>query len=157
MHVSSEALISEVGIPLATFVLCFLSAVVPLIHAELYLITVSALSPPELLPALAVLGAVGQILGKCLVYLGGRGFLRISSRIEAAAARHKHKIEKWKHGDAALIFVSSFTGFPPFMFVSALAGMFRIRFRTFFAFGFLGRLGRFTLALAFPQLIKSLL
>jgi membrane protein YqaA with SNARE-associated domain len=149
----TDALVSDLGIPLATFVLCFLSAVIPLIHAELYLITVSVLSPPETLPLLAVLGALGQILGKLILFYGGRGTLRLSARVQRIVDRYHHKMEGagW-----ALVFVSSFTGFPPFMIISVLAGMFEVRLRTFLVFGFLGRLLRFAIALAFPQLVKDL-
>ena len=153
----SDTLIRDLGIPLATFVICFLSTIIVVIHAELFLIAVSALSPPEALPALALLAALGQILGKSLVYLGGRGILRLSARLQRAAERCKPKIERWKHGHAGLILASSFTGLPPFALVSVLAGALAIRFRTFLVFGFLGRLGRFAIVLAFPQLIVGLL
>jgi len=154
----SEQLIRELGLPIGTFVLCFLSAIIPLIHAELYLITVSALSPPAGLPVLALLAALGQMLGKCVMYLSGMGILKIPQRrFQAAMARYQEKVTRWRQKPDILIFVSSFTGLPPFFFISILAGTMRIPFARFWVVGFVGRLLRFSLALAFPQAVKSLL
>jgi membrane protein YqaA with SNARE-associated domain len=153
----SDALVRELGIPLATFLACLLSTVIPVIHAELFLIAVSALSPPAALPGLALLAALGQMLGKSAMYVGGDGIRRASARLQRATARYRRKMERWRHGDAGLVLVSSFTGLPPFALISVVAGAFEIRFRTFFLFGFAGRLGRFGIVLALPQVVKGLL
>lgn len=153
----SDALVRDLGIPMATLVVCFLSTVILVIHAELFLIAMSALSPPEALPLLVLLAALGQMAGKSLVYLGGSGALRLSERLQRASARWREKIARWRGANAQLILMSSFTGLPPFMLVSVVAGALQIRFRTFLLCGFIGRLGRFSIAVAFPQLVRQLL
>lgn len=145
------------GLPLAAFVVCFASAIVPLIHAELFLVGVSAVVSPGALVMIAGLATAGQILGKVAVYGGGCGALKVfGERMRRVTHRCHERLERWRHGDRALVFVSSLTGLPPFLFVSAAAGMMRIRLRTFVVYGFVGRLMRFGLVLAVPQIIRAL-
>ena len=126
-------------------------------HAEAYLIAVSALAPPALSWALVVAGTAGQMVGKATMYGAGRGALHLPGewlrrRLAMAAARYQGH----RHLGGALIFVSASTGFPPFYAVSVAAGMLRMPFAEFVLLGALGRFLRFTAAVFLPHLIKSL-
>jgi len=139
-----------------TFLYCVGSAVIPVMHAEAYLITVSALSPPAVAWALVVAATAGQMVGKLAMYAAGRGALRIPNawlqrRIAAAAARYEGR----RNIGNGLIFISSSTGLPPFYVISVAAGMLRVPVPSFILFGAAGRFIRFTLAVFLPQLIKA--
>jgi len=140
----------------ATFVYCIGSAMIPVLHAEAYLIAVSALSPPAVAWALVIAATAGQMVGKVLMYFAGRGALRLPSewlraRIAAAEARYSGS-RKIGNG---LIFVSASVGLPPFFFVSVAAGMLRVPLPSFIVFGTAGRFIRFAVAVFLPQLLKS--
>ncbi len=133
---------------------CLTSAVIPLLHAEAYLITVSALTPPALSWALVLAGTAGQMAGKVIMYGAGRGALRLPGerlqrRLAAAAARYEGRR---KLGNA-LIFLSASTGLPPFFVISVVAGMLRVPLVTFIFFGTVGRFLRFAVAVFLPHLI----
>jgi membrane protein YqaA with SNARE-associated domain len=143
-------------IVLGTFVYCVGSAVIPVLHAEAYLIAVSALTSPALSWTLVVSATAGQMVGKVIMYGAGRGALRLPSerlqrRLAAAAARYQGK----RTLGNALIFLSSATGLPPFYVISVAAGTLRVPLATFILFGTAGRFLRFALAVFLPQLIKS--
>ena len=76
---------------LGTFAFCVGSAVIPVLHAETYLITASLLAPPELRWLLVIAATSGQMLGKVGMYYAGRGMKlipgeRMQRRIQLAAA-----------------------------------------------------------------------
>lgn len=140
---------------LGTFAYCVASAVIPVFHAEAYLITMSALLPPVLGVPLVLAGTLGQMIGKAAMYFAGRGVVRLpGERMHRLVA----KAEEWGRNrpgvEGSLVFVSASTGFPPFYVVSIACGMLNVRFGPFFALGFLGRLARFTVAVLIPQLVK---
>ena len=139
---------------MGTFVYCLGSAVFPLLHAEAYLITVSALTPPALSWGLVLAGTAGQMVGKVIMYGAGRGVVRLPSerlqrRLEAAAARYEGRR---KLGNA-LILLSASTGLPPFFVTSVVAGMLRVPLVPFIFFGAVGRFLRFAVAVFLPHLI----
>jgi membrane protein YqaA with SNARE-associated domain len=141
---------------LGTFGYCVASAVIPIFHAEAYLVAASLLVPPELLWPLVIASATGQMVGKTGMYFGGRGVLlipgeRMQRRIQEATARYR---EKGKVG-GLLVFVSSTTGFPPFYIISIAAGMLKFPLVPFVIFGLAGRLIRFAVAVFLPQLLKG--
>jgi membrane protein YqaA with SNARE-associated domain len=153
-----QGLLTATGLYVTTFVVCLVSAVVPLVHSETYLLAVSALTPPSAVVPVALLAAAGQMAGKTALYFVGRGALRLPVR------RHEAKIEEWrarlerrKGRSDVLIFVSALGGFPPFYIVSVLAGVLRFSLREFLVWGSLGRSLRFGVVFAFPQLVKGLL
>ena len=74
--------------------------------------------------------------------------------------RHEKKIEKvqrkfleWEKRTHTLIFVSAFTGFPPFYAATVVAGMLRLSFAWFTIVGTAGRTLRFLAIVYFPQLV----
>jgi len=103
-----------------------------------------------------VLGmTIGQMIGKVLIYLAGRGAIRMplreSYKERLAAARER--LERSRLGTVPFLFVSASTGWPPFYVVSILAGVLRLGFWGFFVPGLLGRFVRFAVIAAFPQLL----
>lgn len=140
---------------LGTFVYCIASAVIPVFHAEAYLITMSALLPPVFGLPLVLASAMGQMIGKAAMYLMGRGVVRLpGERMHRLVA----KADEWGRNrrgvEGSLVFVSASTGFPPFYVTSIACGMLKVPFGPFFWLGFLGRLLRFTVAVLIPQLLK---
>jgi len=146
----------HVLVVLGTFAFCVGSAVIPVMHAEAYLVGASLLAPPELRWPLVIAGATGQMLGKVGMYFAGRGALlipgdRMQHRIQQATARYRDK----KDVGNALIFVSSASGFPPFYIISIAAGMLNYPLVPFILLGLLGRFIRFSVAVFLPQFLKG--
>ena len=139
---------------LATFAYCVGSAVIPLLHAEAYLVTASLLAPEELRWALVIAATSGQMLGKVGMYFAGRGVQlipgeRMQRRIEAAKQRYGDK----NPIGSGLVFVSAASGFPPLFLVSIAAGVVTFPLWTFVIFGVAGRFIRFALAVFLPHLV----
>ena len=142
---------------LGTFAYCIASAVIPVFHAEAYLITMSALLPPVFGIPLVLAGTTGQMIGKAAMYFAGRGVVRLPGQ---RMQRLGEKAEAWGRDrpgiEGSLVFVSASTGFPPFYVTSIACGMLKVPFLPFFTLGFLGRLARFTVAVLIPQVLKRL-
>jgi membrane protein YqaA with SNARE-associated domain len=144
---------------LAALGVCLLSAVVPFVNAELYLLAASSLVAPQLAPALVVAGALGQMLGKSLMYHAGRGALRLpSERLRRMVASVEERYRQGGTGGAAVggtvILASAGIGLPPFYVVSIACGILRIPFALFFSLGLIGRLARFGVIVLGPQLVR---
>ncbi|MEV0458956.1 hypothetical protein [Catellatospora methionotrophica] len=152
-----------------------LSAFLPIIPAEPYLITAGATTDAAPM-ALGIAAAAGQTAGKVLIFLGARGAIRsawlqhrASRRNRAAAdsppgrqatmlARPKAAVARLirlmdRPGPAAgVLLVSAVTGLPPLLATSVYLGRTPMRPAAFAAICLLGRTIRFvTVALA-PQL-----
>ncbi len=145
---------------LTTFGVCALSAVVPVVNSEIYLLAASALAPPELAVPLIVAAASGQMLGKSIMYFAGVGALRLpSERLRRMVARVEQRYRTAGKGGATLgggiILLSAVVGLPPFYVVSIACGLFRIPFMQFLLLGTLGRLVRFTVIVLAPQAYKA--
>ena len=146
----------ELATWLTTLGVCALSAIVPLVNAELYLVAASAVAQRNLVVPLIVAAAVGQMAGKLVMYFAGRGAMqlpneRLRRAVSAVEARFR---ERAALGDT-LILASSFLGIPPFYLVSVACGMFRVNVFRFAAIGLAGRLARFTLIVLAPQFVKG--
>ncbi len=146
-----------------TFLFCLLSAVVPVANAELYLVGVSLASDASPVP-LALAAALGQMVGKMLFYLVGRGAVDLSRlRREGTAngrwATRMERVQAWcdRHvwGPTAVTAVSAVAGLPPFAVVSVLAGTLRMRWWLFAGVGLVGRFGRFLAVLLAPGLLPD--
>lgn len=148
---------SDWSVVVATFVYCVGSAVIPLMHAEAYLIAASALTPPTLSWALVFAATAGQMVGKVVMYGAGKGVLRLPSermrrRLAALTARYEDhsSVGNW------VIFLSAASGLPPFYAISVAAGMLRVPLGRFILLGATGRFLRFTGAVFLPHLIKQM-
>lgn len=136
-----------------TFFFCVGSALIPVLHAEAYLVAATLIVPPELHWPLVVAAASGQMVGKVGMYLAGRGLLmlpgkRMADRIAAATAKYR---DKGSLG-SGLVFVSAAAGLPPFYIVSIAAGMLHFPLPRFVLLGLIGRAIRFAVAVFLPHL-----
>ena len=152
----SQAAATPLGLIWVSFVVCFVSGFLPLVNAEAYLLSVSALSPPHVAVPLTLAGALGQMLAKALLYLSGRGILRLplgrhGDTVKRKMEQTRAKIERHRAHAGSLMFVSAFVGLPPFYFVSILAGTLRLPFGLFFGVGLVGRILRFGVFVFLPQ------
>ena len=137
---------------LGTFAFCVGSAMIPLLHAETYLVTASLVAPPELRWPLVIAATTGQMLGKVGMYYAGRGVRlipgeRMQRRIQQATARYREKSQI----GSGLVFLSASSGFPPFYVVSIAAGMLTFPLMPFIIFGYAGRFIRFAVAVFLPH------
>ncbi len=156
MDLSSVAAFTPAQVYLLTFVWSFVSGFVPLVNTEAYLLSVSALSPSSSLLPIVVSSTTGQMCAKLLLFLAGRGAIRLPlGRYQEKVEKVRASLAQREGGTDVALFLSAFTGLPPFYAVSILAGMLRIRVAHFLVPGFLGRLARFTLVFLFPQLVKG--
>ncbi|MGH3321840.1 MAG: hypothetical protein ACRDN9_17035 [Streptosporangiaceae bacterium] len=150
---------------LVTYGTCFVSAFVPVVNAEAYLLGVAAFTDVSSLWVLALMAALGQMTGKLVFYCVGRGALALPwvARKGERAGRWRARLEAWQaraneHRVWAfvLVAVSAFIGLPPFALVSVLAGTLRLRALLFTVLGLAGRFARFSVVLAVPGLTSAL-
>ena len=140
----------------STIVICFASALIPVINIEVYVIFLGSVAPRPLLPALLITATLSHMAGKSLMYFAARGFERLPAGwLKQRIAVAKVKLEQKQTLGTAVVFVSALTGIPPFYLTSVAAGALRFNFTSFFAMGFLGRLVRFAALIALPQLALS--
>ena len=140
----------------------FVSAFVPLVSIELTLVAAAATTRSDgLVFVLVVAAAIGQMLGKSCIFLGGRGVsLRAKPHTPDRRVRGERlgrllaRAGRRRAAAASTVLVSAFSGLPPFALVSALAGAWRIRLAQFFALGFAGRSARFAGVLVVPHLMS---
>ena len=145
---------------LTTFGVCALSAVVPIVNSEIYLLAASAMAPRELAIPLVLAAASGQMLGKSIMYFAGVGALRLpSERLRRMVGQVEARYQAAGRGGATLgggiILLSAVVGLPPFYVVSIACGLFRIPFAQFFVLGLIGRLVRFGVIVFAPQAWKA--
>jgi membrane protein YqaA with SNARE-associated domain len=139
----------------ASFVVSFVSGFLPLINTEAYLLSVAALSSAPALPVIA-LATLGQMAAKFLLYLGGRGLLRLpQSRRYETLDKLRERLERRRGSRNLLIFLSALVGFPPFYPVTILAGVVKVPVVEFLAASLVGRFLRFGAFFLFPQLLRG--
>ena len=151
---SGEELVLRLGLPVATFVYCIASGIIPVVNAEIFLVGVAAVAPPSSLWMVALVGALGQMVAKTIMYLGGRGVFRLPmGKRKVDLEKVRARVERWRSKDL-LVFVSAGLGLPPFYVIAILAGTMHFPFARFLLAGFAGRLVRFSLLLSVPQLAR---
>lgn len=154
---SFQDLISQFGVLTGTLMVCFVSGFVPVVNAELYLLLVATMIPTSMFVPVLLLATVGQMTAKSLIYLTGKGVIRLPiKKLEHGVARMEERMENWEAGIGTFMFISAFSGFPPFYISTFAAGAMRLRFNYFLITGFSGRLLRFGVIMFFPQLFKEL-
>ncbi|SEC61012.1 membrane protein YqaA, SNARE-associated domain [Nocardioides exalbidus] len=126
------------------------SALLPLINIEIIL-TGAVSQAPGHEWALVIAATIGQMLGKILWYWGGTHVERapwVNRQLQKPAA--KASLDKWHERaegrpwfTAGLLFVSAFSGFPPYAVTAVLAGILRVPMWIFLVTGTLGRGLRF--------------
>ena len=150
----------ELGLIGGVLVLAFVSAFIPVVSIELALVAAAATgSSGRLLLAQVLAAAAGQMLGKSCFFLGGRGVLDWRKRNKASRPPRSERLSRLmaraarqRAAAVSTVFLSAFTGLPPFALVSALAGAWRLRLASFFVVGLAGRSARFGGVLLVPQM-----
>jgi membrane protein YqaA with SNARE-associated domain len=136
---------------LSLFGVSVLSALVPLVNLEVYLVGLGAIASPGHVWLLALIAGVGQMVGKTAWYFLGANALRwgwIRRKVEKPKAQAKLELWRTRTQDrplwsALLVFVSGFSGFPPFAIVAVLAGQLRMNLGIFLVVGVASRSLRF--------------
>ena len=73
-----EELVGKVGVYAASFVVGFVSGLVPFVNSEVYLVAVSPMVTRPALAPIALLSAAGQMVAKTIIFYAGRGVFKIN-------------------------------------------------------------------------------
>ena len=140
---------------LGTFVVALLSGVVPVVNIEVYLVAVGSLSQASPV-RVTILVTLGQMLGKCLLYLSGRGLINLSFWPSwKSLEKTRDALDRNKGRTEGLVFMSALTGLPPFFALSVLAGVVKMPILRFLTPGTLGRGLRFALVLLASRFLQK--
>lgn len=141
---------------LTSFAICGAGALIPFLNTEVYLIGASALAPRALWAPLVIAGTAGAMAGKVLLYFAGRGVVKLpGGRVQRGMEAMQARMEARPTAGKLLYAVSALVGLPPFYVTTFAAGAVRMNFVFFLVVGFVGRLIRFAIVVALPQLAKS--
>lgn len=137
-----------------TFGVCIVSALVPVVNAELVLLGAVALVPRRWAIPLAVAATLGQMTGKVVVYYVGKGALHLPGGwIKRAAAKAERTLTKREGMETTVYFVSAVFGVPPYYLVALASGMVDFPMARFVSLGLAGRFIRFSAIALFPGLL----
>ena len=150
---------------LALLLIGVASALVPLINIEAYLSVRAAVASVDTIWVMSLVAAVGQMIGKVVWYYLGASSLQWGwVRRRAEKPKNAARLEIWRARTherpvltGALVFVSAFTGFPPFAVLSVLAGQLRMNLPLFLALGLVGRWLRFAAVLGGAEWLSGLM
>jgi len=132
------------GTHVATFLYALAGGVIPVFNVEAYLLALVALAPQTAVLPTVLCAASGQMTAKGILYLAGRGLLRLRGwNLESRAAGAMASLAGAPGRASAIVLASSITGLPPFYGVSLAAGLMRFPLGRFLAVGMFGRLVRF--------------
>lgn len=142
------------------------SAIVPVVNLEVYLVVATRAANPDV-PwlVLGLIAAAGQILGKLLFFYAGRGSVQLTRRLRhKMTPKRSQRWSRWFHRFRqassrspltanGILLVSAILGAPPFAIMATLAGTVDISAARFVAVGFIGRAVRFCAIAAAPGLL----
>jgi membrane protein YqaA with SNARE-associated domain len=136
---------------LATFGICLVSAVFPLVNAEAYLGALAATGDGSRVWAIAAAAAAGQTCGKLVFFALGRSSLSWAwvrrktetPRWQARMARWQGRTQDNPWSVTGLVGVSALVGLPPLAVISVLAGQLRASLPLFTVAVLTGRTLRF--------------
>lgn len=129
-----------VGLILATAV----SGIVPVVNAELLVVTAAAALPAVGVPLVALASTLGQMSTKFSLFALARWApSRLPAKAERALDRAARPLRERDGAVSGIVFTSAATGIPPFYGISLAAGALGMRTSSFLASGSLGRLVRF--------------
>ncbi|SFP02386.1 hypothetical protein SAMN05421810_101724 [Amycolatopsis arida] len=142
------------------------SALLPVVNMEVYLVGVLAARPDLPWAAMGVAAAVGQMVGKLCYFYAGRGGVRLGRRRlrrradPARAGRWATDVRRFRDAVAlrpvaagAILFLSAGTGVPPFAVLAVVAGAAGMPAPRFVVLGLAGRTLRFCALAAVPSLL----
>jgi membrane protein YqaA with SNARE-associated domain len=137
------------------------SAIVPVINAEAYVVASQVTAVAGVVPVAVGVG-IGQTIGKCLLFYGvrrGRQFRFVREHRERVRDRPRGRVRQALHDAIQVLlrlvgtkrwglpitFVAAVVGIPPLYAVALLAGATTMRLRHFAAVVLVGRITRFLL------------
>jgi membrane protein YqaA with SNARE-associated domain len=143
-----------IAVVLAAVAVGVVSALLPVVNAEAFHAGATLLQPRSAVVACTIALAVGQTIGKLIIFTASR---RGATRWRSAHAGRRSRSPKWvrrasarlmswlshPRGGPAAVAISAGTGLPPLALVSAAAGASTIRCCAFSVACFAGRLLRF--------------
>ena len=108
------------------------SGIVPIVNAELLVLTAAATLPLAVLPGVVVVSTVGQMLTKTWLFAlarwaPGRLPTRSRAKLEAAGSAMARR----EGAAGSVVFTSAAVGLPPFYGVSLACGVLGMRLRAF--------------------------
>ncbi|GAA2792086.1 VTT domain-containing protein [Saccharopolyspora taberi] len=157
-----------IGWLLATAGTAALGSVFPLVNIELYLLGVISSGTGPAWWALGLAAAVGQVTGKTLFYLAGKGSFTLGERLGRMTRARKgsrwadwmqrfhQRVEQRPWWGVGVLFVSAIPGLPPFTLMSFAAGAAGIRIAQYLLASLAGRGLHFLIVAAAPELIHQL-
>lgn len=156
-------LLSTIGL---TMGIAFVSAFVPVVTIEIYLIQLVERYPDLGWWWLAAAATIGQVAGKLVFYAAGRELFALPRWLHRKAHKQRQGwFRRWlqRFHDAAehrpllsavVLFVSAVVGIPPYGALAFLAGLAEIKLWVFLSTGLVGRGIRFAVVVAVPSLIE---
>jgi membrane protein YqaA with SNARE-associated domain len=142
----TEDLVAMLGIYGGTFVVSMIAGLVPVVNAEVFLITLVrlAVDRSSQLPAIVLAAAAGQMVAKIGLYRAGQGMFDLPrGQHHEKIEKVRGKLERWRTKPYLVYAVSSVLGLPPFYLTVLAAGALKIRFKAFLGIGLGGRVLRF--------------
>lgn len=160
----------------------FSSALLPVISIELFVLGMASSQPGIHWLMIGAVVAVGQMAGKLVHFLAARGSIRLprflmvrfrarerppspsrdrwqarTKRIRAWFERMRERCHRHPHWMFGTYSLSSVLGVPPFMAITVLAGLVRMKLSVFLSAGLLGRFARYSALAAMPAAFSGAL
>jgi len=152
---SPEASLGLLAAYLSAFFGCALGSVIPVINTEILVLGIAAATPSHVNWPVILMATAGTMVGKMVLYMAGRGALKLRIRGRAKVDAFLDEMERRQGVTGSLLFVSASVGMPPFYIVTVASGAMRLAVSRFLALGFTGRLLRYAVLVFGPHLIKE--
>ncbi|GGS38936.1 MULTISPECIES: hypothetical protein [Actinokineospora] len=152
------------------------SALIPFLNLELFVVGLAMQRPDIPWALMAAVVAVGHVTGKLFYYYAARGSIHLprfmhrrekvmtdrrlrwqlrTKRIRGWVSWLREKCEAHPHWMFGTYSVSAVAGLPPFMAMTVLAGLVRMKVTAFLSAGIAGRFVRFSLLAASPAMFHG--
>ncbi|RCW38437.1 SNARE associated Golgi protein [Halopolyspora algeriensis] len=153
---------------LATLGTAALGSVFPVVNIELYLIGVLSTVDGLSWWALALAATVGQLAGKTLFFLAGRGSITLGRRLGSMARaergsrwaswmeRFHHRSQQRPWWGLGVLLLGAITGVPPFTLMCFVSGAAGLSWLGFLGVSAVGRTIHFLLVAGAPELLQQL-
>ena len=139
---------------LGLFTGALVSSLVPLVNAEALVLATALAVPSELAPLIVFSITLGQVMGKVLLYCGGKG---IGNAATSGKSRRAFAVARQLRGKESRLrlafFASASVGLPPLYILAPVAGIARMPMPTFLSLCFIGRFIRLYALFLTPGLL----
>lgn len=136
----------------------FASALLPFVNTELFVIFLGTVARrrPAALAGLVLLLTVSTMLGKLVLYFAGKRFERLpAGRLRDKVAAARARMGEHPALGGAGLFTSALVGLPPFYLTTIASGLLDFGVARYLLIGGAGRLIRFVIVAASPQLLEK--